>query len=149
MAPHAINSTAIKFWRNTAFQKANRRMHIKSVEKSPLSLHFSLGGCILKDGLTRTVTGLSLWNVQKKFLCHGPAGDDLTQISVPVLKTNVRHESLSPLSNIIPKLDKKMVICNMTRCSILQFYFFFIPKNPATSAAVRFPDISAAWIASF
>lgn len=88
---------------------------------------------------------------RKKFLYHSPAGDDLTQISVPALKRNVRHESLGSLSNIIPKLDdKKMVICNVTRCLILQFYFFFILKNPATSAVVvQFPNISAAWIASF
>lgn len=88
---------------------------------------------------------------RKKFLYHSPSGDDLTQISIPALKTKVRHESLGPLSNIIPKLDdKKMVISNVTCCLILQFHFFFIPKNPATSAVVvRFPNISAAWIASF
>lgn len=88
---------------------------------------------------------------RKKFLYDSPSGGDLTQISVPALKTKVRCESLGPLSNIIPKLDdKKMVICNVTRRLILQFYFFFILKNPATSAVVvRFPNISAAWIASF
>lgn len=34
MALHAINSTAIKFWHNTAFLKANKRMDIKRTSRN-------------------------------------------------------------------------------------------------------------------
>jgi len=34
MALHAINSTAIKFWHNTTFQKANKGMDIKQANRN-------------------------------------------------------------------------------------------------------------------